>query len=57
MLSDRSPMQTQETQSPAEFLTSVDLLSALTRADIERLAEGAQSRLLAFGDTDRKSVV
>jgi ATP-binding cassette, subfamily B, bacterial HlyB/CyaB len=44
-------MQTQETQSPAEFLTSVDLLSALTRADIERLAEGAQSRLLAFGDT------
>ena len=44
-------MQTQETQSPAEFLTSVDLLSALTRADIERLAESAQSRLLAFGDT------
>jgi ATP-binding cassette, subfamily B, bacterial HlyB/CyaB len=44
-------MQTQETQSPAEFLTSVDLLSALTRADLERLAESAQSRLLAFGDT------
>ena len=44
-------MQTQVTQSPAEFLTSVDLLSALTRADIERLAESAQSRLLAFGDT------
>ena len=44
-------MQTQEAQSPAEFLTSVDLLSALTRADIERLAESAQSRLLAFGDT------
>ena len=44
-------MQTQETQSPADFLTSVDLLSALTRADIERLAEGAQSRRLAFGDT------
>jgi ATP-binding cassette subfamily B protein len=43
-------MQTQETQSPAEFLTSVDLLSALTRADMERLAESAQSRLLAFGD-------
>jgi ATP-binding cassette subfamily B protein len=44
-------MQTQEMQSPAEFLTSVELLSALTRVDIERLAESAQSRLLAFGDT------
>jgi ATP-binding cassette, subfamily B, bacterial HlyB/CyaB len=44
-------MQTQVTQSPAEFLTTVDLLSAFTRADIERLAESAQSRLLAFGDT------
>jgi ATP-binding cassette, subfamily B, bacterial HlyB/CyaB len=44
-------MQTQETQSPAEFLASVDLLSTMTRADIERLAESAQSRLLAFGDT------
>lgn len=40
-----------ETQSPAEFLASVDLLSALTRIDIERLAQSAQSRLLAFGDT------
>src|SRR6185312_15204372 len=44
-------MQTQETQSPAEFLASVDLLSALTRGDIERLAEGAESRLFKFGDT------
>jgi subfamily B ATP-binding cassette protein HlyB/CyaB len=44
-------MYTQETQSPAEFLASVDLLSALTRIDIERLASSAQSRLLAFGDT------
>jgi ATP-binding cassette subfamily B protein len=44
-------MQTQETQSPAEFLASVDLLSALTRGDIERLAESAESRLFKFGDT------
>src|SRR6266702_1685001 len=44
-------MDTQETQSRAEFLASVDLLSALTRIDIERLAKSAQSRLLAFGDT------
>src|SRR6266550_180212 len=44
-------MDTQETWSLVEFLTSVDLLSALTRIDIERLARSAQSRLLAFGDT------
>jgi len=44
-------MDTQETWSLVEFLTSVDLLSALTRVDIERLARSAQSRLLAFGDT------
>src|SRR6266702_1614150 len=44
-------MDTQETPSLVEFLTSVDLLSALTRIDIERLARSAQSRLLAFGDT------
>jgi ATP-binding cassette, subfamily B, bacterial HlyB/CyaB len=44
-------MNTQETQSYAEFLASVDLLSALTRIDIERLAQSVQSRLLAFGDT------
>ena len=44
-------MDTQETRSLVEFLTSVDLLSALTRIDIERLAQSAQSRLLAFGDT------
>jgi len=44
-------MNTQETQSLAEFLASVDLLSALTRTEIERLAQSAQSRLLAFGDT------
>jgi ATP-binding cassette, subfamily B, bacterial HlyB/CyaB len=43
-------MDTQLIQSRAEFLASVDLLSVLTRADIERLAKGAQSRLLAFGE-------
>ncbi|HXW74599.1 MAG TPA: peptidase domain-containing ABC transporter [Steroidobacteraceae bacterium] len=44
-------MNTQETQSCAEFLASVDLLSTLTRTEIERAAQSAQSRLLAFGDT------
>jgi len=45
-------MNTQETQAPAaEFLASVELFSALTRAEIERLGHSAQSRLLAFGDT------
>jgi ATP-binding cassette subfamily B protein len=44
-------MNTQETQSRVEFLASVDLLSALTRMAIERLAQSAESRLLAFGDT------
>jgi subfamily B ATP-binding cassette protein HlyB/CyaB len=44
-------MNTQEAESSAEFLASVDLLSALTRAEIERLADNAQLRQLAFGDT------
>ena len=44
-------MNTQEIQSCAEFLASVELLSALTRVEIERLAQSAESRLLAFGDT------
>ena len=44
-------MNTQESQSCAEFLASVDLLSTLTRTEIERAAQSAQSRLLAFGDT------
>jgi ATP-binding cassette, subfamily B, bacterial HlyB/CyaB len=44
-------MNTQQTSSCAEFLASVDLLSALTPIEIERLAQSAQSRLLAFGDT------
>jgi ATP-binding cassette subfamily B protein len=44
-------MHLQDTRSPAEFLASVDLLSALTAGDIERLAQSAESRQLAFGDT------
>lgn len=43
-------MSTPDTKSRAEFLASVDLFSALTRNDIDRLAEQAQSRVLAFGD-------
>jgi subfamily B ATP-binding cassette protein HlyB/CyaB len=43
-------MSTQEIQSHVDFLASVELLSALTRADLERLAQSAESRLLAFGD-------
>src|ERR1700754_2392766 len=37
--------------SHADFLASVDLFSVFTRDEIERLSAGAQSRLLAFGDT------
>src|SRR5215472_17666377 len=44
-------MNTQKIQARAEFLASVDLLSALTGTEIERLAQSAQSRLLALGDT------
>ncbi len=44
-------MKTQEEQSRVEFLVSVDLFSTLTRLEIERLAEGARSQTLAFGDT------
>ena len=44
-------MSAEERQSRVEFLATVDLLSALTRNAIERLAQSAESRLLAFGDT------
>lgn len=44
-------MDTQERSSRVDFLASVDLFSALTRNDLDRLAEAAQSRTLAFGDT------
>jgi ATP-binding cassette subfamily B protein len=43
-------ISTQELQERIEFLASIDLFSALARAAIERLAQSAQSRLLAFGD-------
>jgi len=42
---------TQDIQARVEFPASVELLSALTRVAIESLAQSAQSRLLAFGDT------
>jgi ATP-binding cassette subfamily B protein len=38
-------------QSPADFLASVEVLSPLSRAELERLAEHAESRFLAFGQT------
>jgi ATP-binding cassette subfamily B protein len=44
-------MNTPDVQSLADFLGSVDLLSALTRPDLERLAEQAQLRSLAFGES------
>ena len=47
----RSDMSTQETNARIEFLASVEVFSALTRAEIDRLAEAALSRTLAFGDT------
>jgi ATP-binding cassette subfamily B protein len=44
-------MNAPEIQSRAELLASVDLLSALTPKEIQRLAESAQPQVLAFGDT------
>ena len=38
-------------QSLADFLASVEVLSPFTRAELERLAEHAESRFFAFGDT------
>ena len=38
-------------QPLADFLAAIDLFSAFTRADIDRIAESAQSRFFAFGDT------
>src|SRR6266566_1140564 len=51
MNTQETQSSTQEIQARVEFLASVDLLSALTRVAIESLAQSAQSRLLAFGDT------
>jgi ATP-binding cassette, subfamily B, bacterial HlyB/CyaB len=44
-------MNTQEIESRVQFLASVELLSALSPEEIKRLAESAQPRVLAFGDT------
>ena len=44
-------MSTQEAHARADFLASVDLFSALTRSELERLVESAQLRTVAFGDT------
>lgn len=42
----------QKQQQPlADFLASVEILSPFTREEIERLAEHAESRFFAFGDT------
>src|SRR5882757_6113349 len=51
MNTQETQSNTQEIQARVEFLASVELLSALTRVAIESLAQSAQSRLLAFGDT------
>lgn len=48
---EHNAMTTQAAQSHADFLASIDLFSALTRRDLDRLAEHAQPRVLAFGDT------
>src|SRR5688500_12789164 len=48
-------MDTQEIKARADFLATVDGLSALTRKDIDRLAEYAQPPLLAFGETACKA--
>src|SRR5690242_2192316 len=45
-------METQsQAQSPARFLSSVDILSPFTGEDLEQLAEAVQVRHYAFGDT------
>jgi ATP-binding cassette, subfamily B, bacterial HlyB/CyaB len=41
----------QQQQSPAEFLSSVEILSPFTREELERLASAAEVRHYAFGDT------
>src|ERR1700737_860617 len=38
-------------QSLADFLSSVELLSPFSREELERLADQAQARAFAFGDT------
>ncbi|MFM9886853.1 MAG: peptidase domain-containing ABC transporter [Burkholderiales bacterium] len=43
-------MDAREPKSLADFLSSVEILSAFAREELERLAEHAQSRFFAFGD-------
>ena len=38
-------------QSLADFLSAVEMLSPFTRAELERLAEHAESRFFSFGET------
>ena len=40
-----------ELQSLADFLSSVEILSPFTRDELERLAEHAESRFFAYGET------
>jgi ATP-binding cassette subfamily B protein len=44
-------METSQQQSPAEFLSSVEILSPFTREELERLADALEVRFYAFGDT------
>ncbi len=45
-------MDTRAADQPhADFLATIDLFSTFTRVDIDRIAESAQSRFFAFGDT------
>jgi ATP-binding cassette, subfamily B, bacterial HlyB/CyaB len=52
---DAPPKSDSSADSPvssiADFLATVELLSPFTREEIERLAEHAQSRFFAFGET------
>jgi ATP-binding cassette subfamily B protein len=41
----------QQQQSPAEFLSSVEILSPFTRDELEQLASAVEVRFHAFGDT------
>jgi ATP-binding cassette subfamily B protein len=43
-------MDTTKIAALADFLATVELFSAFTRPELERLAAGAQSRFLGFGD-------
>src|SRR5262245_7108884 len=45
------PIDASAEQSLADFLATVELLSPFTREELERLADQAESRFFAFGDT------